>query len=122
MLTYYLQNPDAPSITLGDGTVVHSDMVIGADGVHSVAVEAVLGRPNDPVPSRDMYNFCYRFLISAEDIETDPETRFWNENDDGRMKFFVKDMRRLVSYPCRKWVHFVPALTNLSAWRLTTSQ
>jgi 2-polyprenyl-6-methoxyphenol hydroxylase-like FAD-dependent oxidoreductase len=128
VLTCYPQDPDAPSITLGDGTVVHSDMVVGADGVHSVAIEAVLGRPHPPVPSRDPYNFCYRFLIPAEDIEADPETRFWNEEDDGRIKFFVKEKRRLVSYPCRKYVCFLPSVRfiharnsdNLAAMRCTT--
>ncbi|GJC83659.1 3-hydroxybenzoate 6-hydroxylase 1 [Colletotrichum liriopes] len=32
----------------------------------------------------------------------DPVTRFWNEGDDGRIKFLVGDTKRLVSYPCRK--------------------
>lgn len=79
-----------------------SDVVIAADGIHSTAVEAVLGRSNKPVPSKDLYNFCYRFLIPAEELELDSETRFWNEDDDGRMKFFVGEMKRLISYPCRK--------------------
>ncbi|KAH8200869.1 hypothetical protein TruAng_004955 [Truncatella angustata] len=79
---------EGPSITLSDGSIVRSDVVIGADGIHSTAVEAILGRVNEPVPSKDLYNFCYRFLISAADIEKDPETRFWNLNDDGQMKFF----------------------------------
>jgi salicylate hydroxylase len=87
---------------LADGTVVSSDVVIAADGIHSTAVEAVLGRANKPVPSKDLYNFCYRFLVPAADIEKYPETRYWNEDDDGRMKFFVGDLKRIVSYPCRK--------------------
>jgi salicylate hydroxylase len=49
-----------------------------------------------------MYNFCYRFLIPVSDVESDPATRFFNEGDDGRMKFFVGDLKRIVSYPCRK--------------------
>ncbi|KAI1840241.1 hypothetical protein JX265_013033 [Neoarthrinium moseri] len=94
-------DPDAPSVTLANGSVVCSDVVIGADGVHSKSVEAVLGCANKPVPSKDLYNFCYRFLIPAANIGADPETTFWNEDDDGRMKFFVSDLKRLVSYPCR---------------------
>jgi salicylate hydroxylase len=89
-------------VTLIDGSVIKSDVVIGCDGIHSRAVEAVLGRANEPVPSKDLYNFCYRFLIPATEIESDPDTRFWNEDDDGRMKFFISDMKRLISYPCRK--------------------
>ncbi|KAI0153906.1 salicylate hydroxylase [Pestalotiopsis sp. NC0098] len=94
-------DPDVPSITLSNGSVITSDVVIGADGIHSTAVEAVLGRVNKPVPSRDLYNFCYRFLIPTSEIESDPETRFWTEDDDGRMKFFVGDLKRIASYPCR---------------------
>ncbi|KAI4594315.1 hypothetical protein KJ359_008338 [Pestalotiopsis sp. 9143b] len=94
-------DPDVPSITLSNGTVITSDVVIGADGIHSTAVEAVLGRVNKPVPSRDLYNFCYRFLIPTSEIESDPETSFWTEDDDGRMKFFVGDLKRIASYPCR---------------------
>ncbi|KEZ39879.1 hypothetical protein SAPIO_CDS8830 [Scedosporium apiospermum] len=94
-------NPDEPSITLANGDNIKGDIVIAADGVHTVAVEAVLGRPNPPEPSKDMYNFCYRFLIPVSDVESDPSTRFFNEGDDGRMKFFVGDLKRIVSYPCR---------------------
>ncbi len=61
-----------------------------------------MGRPNPPEPSKDMYNFCYRFLIPVSDVESDPATKFFNEGDDGRMKFFVGDLKRIVSYPCRK--------------------
>jgi salicylate hydroxylase len=82
--------------------VITSDVVVGTDGIHTIAVEAVLGRANEPVPSKDLYNFCYRFLIPTTEIENDLETRFWTEDDDGRMKFFVGDMQRIISYPCRK--------------------
>ncbi|KAK2596315.1 hypothetical protein N8I77_013211 [Diaporthe amygdali] len=92
---------DAPSITLANGETVHGDVVIAADGIHTLGVEAIIGKPNPPEPSRDAYNFCYRFLIPADDIENDAETNFWNQDDDGRMKFFVGEMKRLVSYPCR---------------------
>ncbi|KAK1977169.1 salicylate hydroxylase [Colletotrichum cereale] len=91
---------DAASITLASGEVVTGDVVIAADGVHTIGVESVLGRSNPAVP-QGHYNFCFRFLIPAADIEADPATRFWNEGDDGRIKFLVGDMKRLVSYPCR---------------------
>ncbi|KAG8156688.1 hypothetical protein KVR01_013479 [Diaporthe batatas] len=93
---------ETPSITLANGETVHGDVVIIADGIHSLGVEVMTGKSNPLEPSRNAYNFCYRFLISTNDIENDPETRFWNEGDDGRMKLFVGNMKRLVSYPCRK--------------------
>ncbi|KAK8030012.1 hypothetical protein PG993_011303 [Apiospora rasikravindrae] len=54
-----------------------------------------------PLPQKD-YNFCYRFLVPATEIQSDPATRDWLDGDDGRMKFFVGHDKRLISYPCRK--------------------
>jgi len=78
-------------------------MVIGADGVHSLASKTVLGRNNIPVPPAH-HNCCYRFLIPAAALEEDPATSFFNENSDGRMVLFPDNQtrRRLVSYPCRR--------------------
>jgi salicylate hydroxylase len=101
-LTRY-QNPDAPSITLVDGETIHGDVVVGADGLHSIACETVLGRQNQPLPPAH-YNACYRFLIPAAALEEDPETRFWNQDSDGMIRLFThnESNRRLVSYPCRE--------------------
>jgi salicylate hydroxylase len=78
-------------------------LIIAADGVHSGAVEAILGAPNPALPTTN-YNFAYRFLIPSSEIAADPETAHFTENDDGRMKFVVAEGRRLVWYPCRKYV------------------
>ncbi|KAL0940404.1 salicylate hydroxylase [Colletotrichum truncatum] len=94
-------DPEAASLTLASGETIIGDVVIAADGVHTIGVEAILGYSNPAVP-QGHYNFCFRFLIPAADIEADPVTKFWTEDDDGRMKFLVGDRKRLVSYPCRK--------------------
>ncbi|KAK4442748.1 salicylate hydroxylase [Podospora aff. communis PSN243] len=95
---------DRAEVTLADGEVVRADLVVAADGVHSVAVEAVLGRRNPPQP-QEVHNGCYRFLIPARELDADQETRWWNEGgeNDGRMRIFVngKTGNRFVSYPCR---------------------
>lgn len=93
------QNTDEPSITLDSGDIIKPDVVIAADGIHSIAVEAILGEPR---PLGAPQNACFRFLISADEINADPKTKFYTEDDDGRMKFFVGDNKRIVSYPCRK--------------------
>ncbi|KIH91219.1 hypothetical protein SPBR_01965 [Sporothrix brasiliensis 5110] len=89
------------SITLDNGDVVQADVVIAADGIYSIAVEAILGEPR---PLGAPQNACFRFLIPADAINADPKTKFYTEDDDGRMKFFVGDDKRIVSYPCRKYV------------------
>jgi salicylate hydroxylase len=80
---------------------VKGDLIIAADGVHTGAVEAILGAPNPAVMTTN-YNFAYRFLIPSKEIASDAETAQFAEDDDGRMKFVVADGRRLVWYPCRK--------------------
>lgn len=100
-----LQDPSKPSIRLQGGLEICGDVVVGADGVHSCAAEAVVGRESRPVPP--LYsNYCYRFLVPAATLDQDPETRFWNEKREGWTRLFVHNdtKRRIVSYPCREYV------------------
>jgi salicylate hydroxylase len=76
--------------------------------VHSLAVEAILGASNPALPTTN-YNFAYRFLIPTKELLADPETaQFAGPSDDGQMKFFLGDGQRLVWYPCRKCVFYLP--------------
>ncbi|KAE9370098.1 FAD/NAD(P)-binding domain-containing protein [Stipitochalara longipes BDJ] len=96
-------NPDTPSVTLFDGTVITADLVIAADGVHSTATEAVLGGTNPPQPAKHA-NCCYRFLISRADLEEDPATRFFNRGHRQlgcRIFADPEARRRLVTYTTR---------------------
>lgn len=93
-------------MTLKDGTVVSGDLVIGADGIHSVSVTTILGRPNPPQPAQHS-NCCYRFLIPRDDVENDPETSFFTKKLVGRQGLRIwpdaANARRLVYYPCREY-------------------
>ncbi len=92
-------------MTLADGSVITADLVVAADGVHSVAVGAVVGAPNPPLPART-WNCCYRFLISRAELEDDPETRFFNHDPcmvGSRVWVDPDGGRRLVSYTCREY-------------------
>ncbi|KAK2612261.1 hypothetical protein QQS21_001687 [Conoideocrella luteorostrata] len=94
------QNPSKPSITLSDGQEVCGDLVIAADGVHSIAPAAILGRESEPV--QPVYsNYCYRFLIPVDRLEADPETRFFIDGRDGWTRLFADNdkQRKLVVYP-----------------------
>lgn len=81
-----------------------ADLVIAADGLHSIAVETILGQPNPP-QLQELYDGCLRFLIPTEYIEADPAARWWNENSDGQLRVYTNGTAgtRLVSYPCRKY-------------------
>ncbi len=87
---------------LSNGEIHSGDLIVAADGVHTRAVEAILGAPNPALPTTN-YNFAYRFLIPSDEIAADPETVQFTKDDDGRMKFIVAEGRRLVWYPCRKY-------------------
>ena len=92
---------------LADGSVVTADLVIAADGVHSLAVEHVLGHPHPAeVPTGTKANLCYRFLIPKADVDDDLETRFFHESPQSmgcRVWADLPGKKRLISYPCRKY-------------------
>jgi salicylate hydroxylase len=82
-----------------------ADLIIASDGIHSIAVYEILGRPNPP-QLQDHYNSCYRFLIPTSELEADPETANFTKEREGRMSLFADNegKRRLICYPCRKYV------------------
>ncbi|KAH8193587.1 hypothetical protein TruAng_012246 [Truncatella angustata] len=88
--------------TLANGKIVQGDLIIGADGLHSIACETVLGRRNPPVQPKH-YNYCYRFLIPAKALEADPDTEWFNQDSRGLTRLFIDNegSRRLVAYTCR---------------------
>ncbi|KAM3478841.1 hypothetical protein MY5147_001980 [Beauveria neobassiana] len=96
------KDPEAPSITLRNGEVIHADLIVGADGVHSRAAEAVLQHKVEAIAPQHS-NICYRFLIPASVLEEDPETRHWNIANRSRIRVFSHNdtQRRLVTYACR---------------------
>lgn len=95
-------DPETPCITLSTNEVVKADVVIAADGIHSIAVETILGHPNPPQPQK-LYNGCLRFLIPRDELEADPDSRWWNEGSGGQMRVYMNGRtgNRFVSYPCR---------------------
>ncbi|THG95500.1 hypothetical protein EW026_g6175 [Hermanssonia centrifuga] len=65
-------DPDAPSVTLASGEVIHGDMIIGADGVKSLVQKVVLGRVNPAEPTGDA---AYRSIIPTSILLADPELK-----------------------------------------------
>lgn len=71
------------SVRMQDQKIIAADIIIGADGVNSVCREALLGRPDRPVPTGDM---VYRISLSTtemkkhvelEALATKPNFNYW---------------------------------------------
>ena len=90
------------SITLANGDTEIADVIVAADGVHSQATRHILGHDNLAAPTGMS---AFRFLIPSDVLRDDPETASFLEDDAGRFKIFTgTGDRRLVWYPCRKYV------------------
>ncbi|KAL3464900.1 hypothetical protein BJX64DRAFT_298013 [Aspergillus heterothallicus] len=87
----------APSLTLDDGQTISGDLVIGADGVHSVLRQFVAQEDIAPTPSGGS---AFRFLIPISKVEENPETRQLLARP-GELQLWDGTYRRLVIYPCR---------------------
>lgn len=88
-------DPKAGQVTLQDGKVVRGDLVVGADGVHSVA--------RKHVPGGDVEPFCcgqsaFRFLVPRKAVHEDPETSYLVEAP-GELSIWYGQDRRVVMYP-----------------------
>ena len=90
---------EARSITLEDGTDHTADLVVAADGVHSLAPRYVLGRNWE---AEHTGTTIIRFMLSSESIFSDPQTSHLLEMK-GEFKFYVGPDRQrwLLQYPVR---------------------
>ncbi|KAF9448815.1 FAD/NAD(P)-binding domain-containing protein [Macrolepiota fuliginosa MF-IS2] len=62
----------SPFVTTETGLVVHSDVIIGADGIKSVVRSFVTGQKDRPKPTGDL---AYRALIPVDALMNDPILR-----------------------------------------------
>ncbi|KAM0753464.1 FAD/NAD(P)-binding domain-containing protein [Meredithblackwellia eburnea MCA 4105] len=89
---------EAGTVTLADGEVVKGDLIIGADGIHSVVRTAVLGNKSIAQPSG---HSAYRLLIPREKIINDEKLAFLVDGTRPGIFTYVSTDRRVVAYPCR---------------------
>lgn len=85
------------SVTLADGTVVHGDIVIGADGIKSTIRGHLL---NDysmkAIPTGDA---AYRILLPRSVMEKDPELK--ELIDEPQATRWLGPSRHIIAYPVR---------------------
>ncbi|KAH0843013.1 hypothetical protein AYO21_03273 [Fonsecaea monophora] len=95
-------DPEEGSITLRDGTTHKADLVVAADGVHSLAPHYLLG---SGAPSYDISHTgttIIRFMLPSSAILSDPQTAHLISSS-GQFTWFVHPDRNrwLLQYPIR---------------------
>ncbi|KAF2684638.1 FAD binding domain-containing protein [Lentithecium fluviatile CBS 122367] len=88
-------DPASATVTLDNGAQFEGDLVIGADGVHSVTRKFIPGSDFKPFSSGKS---AFRFLVSRKLAEEDPETQHFVQ-DDGELIIWYANDRRVVMYP-----------------------
>ncbi|EMC99531.1 hypothetical protein BAUCODRAFT_63413 [Baudoinia panamericana UAMH 10762] len=89
-------NAQNASIGLEDGTTIQADVVIGADGVHSMARANIPGGDLSPF---DSGKSAFRFLIPTDTLASDPMTA-GPTSKLGYLTMWIAEDRRVVMYPC----------------------
>jgi salicylate hydroxylase len=101
--TGFSQDADGATVGFADGTTATADVVIGADGIHSV-LQGFVVEPAEPVFSGVV---AYRGLVPRLD-----------EHPDGTMRMWVGEGRHFLLFPVRagrllNYVGFVPSDTSV---------
>ncbi|KAE8150685.1 FAD/NAD(P)-binding domain-containing protein [Aspergillus avenaceus] len=87
---------DRPSVTLDDGRVFTCDLLLGADGLHSLLRTHIA--PTHPAP-KPVGKSCFRWLLPVDELRDHPATK----ETVGHPGVFIEwsaDDRRFVAYPC----------------------
>ncbi|KAJ7845275.1 FAD/NAD(P)-binding domain-containing protein [Mycena olivaceomarginata] len=90
-------DPEAGTISLNSGEVVHADLILGADGIHSVVRTHILGEVQKPSPSGVS---CFRTTFA---LSEGPELQWLTEKPSGARNSLAKNgpFRMILMYPCR---------------------
>ncbi|KIM94740.1 hypothetical protein OIDMADRAFT_45659 [Oidiodendron maius Zn] len=91
-------NCEAGTLTLADGSTVRKDVIIGADGVHSIVAHRVLGKD---IPAASVGECAFRFLIPTETLLQNETTRPLFSGKKTALNIAATCDRRLIWYPCR---------------------
>ncbi|KAL4882173.1 hypothetical protein BJY04DRAFT_227367 [Aspergillus karnatakaensis] len=87
---------ERPSVTLDDGRVFEGDLLIGADGLHSIIRKKIAPQAPDPTPADKS---CFRWLLPADEIREFALTKNIVKRG-ALMEWCAAGVARLVMYPC----------------------
>ncbi|KAJ7624692.1 FAD/NAD(P)-binding domain-containing protein [Roridomyces roridus] len=93
-------DPETATITSEDGEVVQADVLIGADGIHSVVRDHVL---QQVVHSQDSGLSCFRLIFETTKMRDIPELEWLYDGVVGTRSVVSTEgpLRMLYIYPCR---------------------
>ncbi|KAH8166155.1 hypothetical protein CIB48_g2087 [Xylaria polymorpha] len=92
-------NAETGEVHLHDGRTVQGDLVVGADGLHSHSVEAVLSTNRDKISTGQK---IFRFLIPTEKAKKNPLVKKLMDTINLNSTNVIGSWpERLVVYPCR---------------------
>ncbi|KAJ6620084.1 hypothetical protein B0H10DRAFT_2216364 [Mycena sp. CBHHK59/15] len=93
-------DPEEGTLTLGNGEAIHADLILGADGIHSVIRTSVLGYAQK-APASGVS--CFRCIFDASRILEIPELAWCSEGISGARCILSTDgepFRMFFVYPC----------------------
>jgi len=93
-------DPDAGTLTLKNGEVHHADLIIGADGIHSIIRTSVLGYEQKALPSGIS---TFRCMFDATKLEGLSDMEWFSEGISGARVVLAPEarFRMLFLFPCR---------------------
>ncbi|KAF9267539.1 FAD/NAD(P)-binding domain-containing protein [Marasmius fiardii PR-910] len=91
-------DPSTPSVTLDSGESFSGDLIVGADGIHSVVRQYVVGDRDIPL-SIPLGDVAFRTLIPTEPMLRDPDLRDLVENP--RLTCWMGPGRHVIGYCVR---------------------
>ncbi|KAE8346429.1 hypothetical protein BDV24DRAFT_176388 [Aspergillus arachidicola] len=95
-ITHINIESDQPTVTLDDGREFTCDLLLGADGLHSILRTHII--PNFPSPY-PVGKSTFRWLLKTDDMKNDEATKDV-VGDPGVFVEWAGNDRRIVAYPC----------------------
>ncbi|KAF7374345.1 FAD/NAD(P)-binding domain-containing protein [Mycena sanguinolenta] len=93
-------DPEAGTVTFSNGKTVHADVVIGADGIHSVIRTSIIGHAVDAPPSGWT---AFRCLLDPSNLNDLTDLEWLTEGLPGARSVILRQeaLRMFFIYPCR---------------------
>jgi 2-polyprenyl-6-methoxyphenol hydroxylase-like FAD-dependent oxidoreductase len=93
-----LQDTEAGRVTTANGSELSADVIVGADGIHSVVRPFVVERESIAQPVGES---AYRFLLRPQDLQAIKSPLLKDGQIPPTIHTVIGDQRRIIAYPCR---------------------